>query len=133
MSDYALLLVPEKGSGNDGCTVVKVESRHVSKVPGQKSKEIAFDTGLDPTLYPDNVTIAGTLCKLISQGREYQMARDRVCLLVGELDALVSDLKTSHVPPLADGTVEIMLCDVIERIREIGRCVHFDIVHGEAD
>ena len=133
MSNYALLLVPEKESGNDECTLVKVESRHVLKVPGQKSKEIAFDSGLDPEQYPDNVTLAGRLCELISRGREYCTARDRICSLVGELDALVSDLKTSHVPPLADETVEIMIGDVIERIHEIGKCVHFDIVHGEAD
>ena len=132
MSDYTLLLVPTKGCDNEGVTMVKVESRHVSKVLVEGNVEIAFDTTLDPTSYQDHVALAGELCRLVASGRAFQMAKERIRRCLNELDGLLTDLKSPHIPPLTDETADILFDAAVSRVQEIGEAIGYKIDHGEA-
>lgn len=130
MSDYTLLLVPTKGRENKDVTMVKVESRHVSKVPVEGNVEVAFDTTIDPTSYQDHITLAGELCRLVADGRAFQMAKERIRRCLNELDDILTDLKSPHRPPLADETENILFDAALSRVQEISE-LGFGIVHPE--
>ena len=133
MSDYALLLVPTKGRENENVTMVKVESRHVSKVPVEHNHEVAFDTGLDPKSYDDHISVAGALCRLVCVGKEFHMAKERMRRCLNELDGILTDLKSPHMPPLTEETKEVLFDSAIRRVQEIGEAIHYKIEHGEDD
>lgn len=130
MSDYTLLLVPTKGRENKDVTMVKVESRHVSKVPVEGNVEVAFDTTIDPTSYQDHIVLAGELCRLVADGRAFHMAKERIRRCLNELDDILTDLKSPHSPPLADETENILFDAALSRVQEISE-LGFGIVHPE--
>ena len=131
MSDYTLLLVPTKGCDNEGVTMVKAESRHVSKIPVEENAEIAFDTTLDPTSYQNHVLLAGELCRLIADGRAFQMAKGRIRRCLNELDGILADLRSPHTPPLSGWTAGILFDSAISRVHKIAESIGCKIGHGE--
>lgn len=133
MSDYTLLLVPTEGCGNEGVTMVTAQSRHVSKVPVEDNPEVAFDTGLDPKSYDDHVSVAGALCRLVCVGKEFHMAKDRIRRCLNELDGILTDLRSSHMPPLTEETADVLFDSAISRVQEIGEAIGYKIEHREDD
>lgn len=124
MSDYGLILVPTMGKFNKDCCMVQVESRHVNKIPGEESEEIAFDTCLDPTLYDDHLSLAGALAKMIHDGRKYPCVRDGIITHLGELADILSDLKDTDIKMTKSSRLALFNY-AIDRLRDIGKCIDF--------
>ena len=117
-SDYALLLVPNAKSQKP-CDI-KIERRHVSKVPGPRSEELAWDTTLDPDKYEDNVTLAADLAKFINQGRRYEAARASVVSNLGDAADIILDLK-GGVPGISESSRYGLYEVALNRLHAIGQ------------
>jgi hypothetical protein len=124
--DRAMVLVPYAGGKS---TMVVVQNRHVTEIPGPGDKEVVFDTTLDPEAYPDNVTAAAALAKLINNGRYYEMVREGIISELGELEDILGDLEDDNVN-ISGSSRLALFRSAINSIHEIGRRVHFDMVSG---
>ena len=123
MSDRAMVLVPMSGNKK---TMVEVQNRHVSDVPGPGDEEVVFDTTLNPEVYQDNVTVAAMLARLITKGRHYEMVRESICATLGELEDIIVDLKDDNVSMTESSRLALHIY-VLDRLHDIGKMVHFDM------
>lgn len=122
-SEYALLLIPNAKSTK--CDV-KLVRRHVTHVPGPGSKELAYDTTLDPEAYEDNVTLAAELAKLISNGRRYEAVRNTIVSNLGDAADIVLDLK-GGTPEISESSRHGLYEIALDRLRCIGKAVGVNI------
>lgn len=127
-SNYALLLVPSKKIHRP--CAIEIEQRHVSKVPGPISDEVAFDTTLDPEAYNDNVSLAAELCRLIHHGRRYESVKAGIINHLCEMDDIIGDLSDQNVN-LTVASRGALFRYVSDRIRDIGKCIDFKIEHKD--
>lgn len=121
--DRAMVLVPHVGGES---TMVIVQNRHITEVPGPGDEEVVFDTTLNPDVFRDNVTAAAMLAQLIKKGRHYEVVREGICTALGELEDILVDLKDDNVT--ISGSSRLALCTyAIDRIHDIGKMVHVEM------
>lgn len=122
--DRAMVLVP---SARGKSTMVVVQNRHITEVPGPGDEEVVFDTTLNPELYQDNVTAAAALARLINNGRHYETVRGSICTALGELEDILIDLKDDNVT-ITESSRLALNRYAINRIHDIAKMVHFEMV-----
>ena len=135
MSNYTTLVVPAKGVGNENTVMVKIESRHVAKVPQEGDEEVAFDTSIDPKVYDDHVTLAANVARWIANGRKYESIRHSICEKLSEIEDIVFDLENDMVTA---NTRAVLYEGCIDKIHAIGKMIDFNMedrkeVYGKQD